>query len=333
MRALSCLLVLICTVSSNLAYETPGLEVVILIKATNGSVDSTYFSSEIVPLIETISKELIFPEDVSTKQREFARISVSVGGTSDDWPIVSLRNQSRSEFLASLKKLNLAEGNANVGNTGAIKSAVETLYASSVAIYRLVVLLTDEVLMSDSESDDAKRLLVITDHRIYIIGIPSIQNPIFTASLPAAFKLTAESDNVFRSISEALSRPTSSITDVMISFDDLLNDRLVFILPGELPNWHVKPSNTYNVSHGGNVYDKLVQISQTPDFQYLDIVLLTQADVFPQNTTNSMFDLADQPNVNVFVQGCGDPRGLEIGGDSPGSPRGCPQGSPGTEKS
>uniref|UniRef100_A0A7E4VWU3 VWFA domain-containing protein n=1 Tax=Panagrellus redivivus TaxID=6233 RepID=A0A7E4VWU3_PANRE len=352
MRVLSRLLALICIVSSILAYETPGLEVVVLIKATSGSVDSTYFSSEIVPLINTISKELIFPEDVSAKQREFARISVSVGGTSDDWPAVPLRNQSRSEFLTSLTKLNLAEGNANVGNVGAIEFAVKTLYDSSVSLTRLVLLLTDEVLTSDSESDDSKRLSAITGNLISIIGIPSIQNPSFNDSIPAAIKLAGQSYGVFESISEALSRPTYSITNItsifmqsasricrrilflyensgyvdpvsqkdfieavnetvkyfrsndviaLASFDDLLSDRLVFILAGELTKWIVKPSNTYNISHGGSVYDKLVEISQTPDFLYLDIVLLAQADVFPHNTTNSMFNLADQHNVNIFV--------------------------------
>uniref|UniRef100_A0A7E4V5X9 VWFA domain-containing protein n=1 Tax=Panagrellus redivivus TaxID=6233 RepID=A0A7E4V5X9_PANRE len=214
MRVLSYFLAFIFVFSSILAYETPGLEVVVLIKATSGSVDSNFFSSEIVLLIETISKELIFPEDVSAKQREFARISVSVGGTSDDWPAVPMRNQSRSQFLASLQKLNLVVGNETVGNVGAIEAAVDILYDSSVSTNRLILLLTDEVLTSDSDSDDAKRLSGITDNLISIIGIPSIQNPSFNDSMPAAIKLAGRSYGVFGSVKEALTRPTLSITNI-----------------------------------------------------------------------------------------------------------------------
>uniref|UniRef100_A0A7E4VAB0 Paired domain-containing protein n=1 Tax=Panagrellus redivivus TaxID=6233 RepID=A0A7E4VAB0_PANRE len=303
------------------------------------------------------AESLVFPEEVvpdSYKTNEFARISVTVGGNSDVWPEVLLKNQSRVEFLIGLNKLSLPDGGGNVtiGNVASLESAVKTFYDSSEALLRLVILITDEVLTSDSESEYAKLLSSISEITS-IVGIPSFQNPSFNSSMDAAITLAGQRDTVYESIDYSLNKPdgfslpkilrllsqvptricrriaflyedsiyvktdlqkqfasfvnqsTSAFlsTDgvAIASFDDLLNDELVFLQVGRIFRWEVKPSYLFNVDNGSNVYDKLTAISQTRGFQHLDVILLTQSDVYADNITESMDNLANQPNVDVFV--------------------------------
>uniref|UniRef100_A0A7E5A0R5 Secreted protein n=1 Tax=Panagrellus redivivus TaxID=6233 RepID=A0A7E5A0R5_PANRE len=54
MRVLSLFVPLVLLVSPILAFETPGVEVVILIKATLDTVDKSYFTNTLLPYVERV---------------------------------------------------------------------------------------------------------------------------------------------------------------------------------------------------------------------------------------------------------------------------------------
>uniref|UniRef100_A0A7E4W788 VWFA domain-containing protein n=1 Tax=Panagrellus redivivus TaxID=6233 RepID=A0A7E4W788_PANRE len=196
------------------SHETPSLEVVVVIKATTELTNQTYFNYEILPFVEELSNFLTFPEEIGQGQTDFARISINIGGNDNVWPEVPLKNLSRHAFSDVVQKLVLVDANDTVsGCERALEAALQTYYSSSVALYRVTVLITDSVSPSDAVSLAAQSLQSISN-AIYIVGIPSTDNSNFNDSLASAQKLAQLPDKVFPTIEAAAN--TSSGLGVFI---------------------------------------------------------------------------------------------------------------------
>uniref|UniRef100_A0A7E4WBX4 VWFA domain-containing protein n=1 Tax=Panagrellus redivivus TaxID=6233 RepID=A0A7E4WBX4_PANRE len=90
----------------------------------------------------------------------------------------------------------------------------------------------------------------------------------------------------------------------LVSFDDFLKDGLVFLETYIVKNWTVEPSNSYDPlgdAYKTNIFERLLKIAKTQHYQYLDVVLLTQSDVYSTGLNESAYNLANRENVNVFI--------------------------------
>uniref|UniRef100_A0A7E4W304 VWFA domain-containing protein n=1 Tax=Panagrellus redivivus TaxID=6233 RepID=A0A7E4W304_PANRE len=226
------LLSLLLTATFIQCFDNPALEIVVVIKASTASVTTGYFNSAIVPFLSQLY--LVFPDEVSNDKPYYLRISVNVGGETLTWPQANLNSQKRSEYLAHLKTLKPIESNGEAeGNSRALTSAMYTYYDSSVAINRITILMTDKVLLTEYDTNNAKNLRLISD-QFFIIGIASKDNPTFYDSVQAASKLTGESDWVFSSLESASNNENGISTQIQkrLSYDLRPCRGLIFLNEG-----------------------------------------------------------------------------------------------------
>uniref|UniRef100_A0A7E4ZUY2 VWFA domain-containing protein n=1 Tax=Panagrellus redivivus TaxID=6233 RepID=A0A7E4ZUY2_PANRE len=338
--------------------KIPGFEVAVLVKATVQSVNISYFYNNVKPFIVNFSNVLLFPEDISDDDQQFARITLNIGGTSK-WPNVSLKSRTRVDFLNKLGDLTMPSGDdyaTDGGSIAALESAIKTFYDSSETTNRVIVLLTDQVFISDADSDIAEKLRSICN-MIVVVGIPSFQHPSFNDSIDAAGDLVGPNvpdTLVYPSITDAVTStlPVKTLLQIqmtlpeitcrriaflyedsdfvsletqenfasavqiassymhkdevvaLVSFDDFLENGLVFLYSSLVKNWTVEAASSYDPlgdDYKTNIFEKLLKIAKTQHYQYLDVVLLTQSDVYSTSLNESAYNLANRENVNVFI--------------------------------
>uniref|UniRef100_A0A7E4WC42 VWFA domain-containing protein n=1 Tax=Panagrellus redivivus TaxID=6233 RepID=A0A7E4WC42_PANRE len=210
------------------SFETPSLEVNVVI-TTTANVNETYFENEVKDFLIRLTQVLDYPEDVSDHYPEFARMTVNVGGNDGSFTFNPLQNMSRQQTTDQIRNLTMRVGNlTREGSIDALNHAYEmyTWLSSVTAVFdRFTIVLTDELLKSDIESDVA-RLLDVMSKNIIIIGIPSEANPTFKNSMEAAENQTTQAfssieaaDEVIDFINISMHKPRRACRGIIFAYE------------------------------------------------------------------------------------------------------------------